>query len=377
MGGITGGLEVSEVMLSVQNLSKQFVSEGALVKAVDGVSFEVKQGELFTLLGPSGCGKTTTLRCVAGLEHPDHGAILIDDQPMFDSQNQINVDGQSRPIGMVFQSYAIWPHMTVFDNVAFPLVHGRRKVPRKETRERTMEMLELVKLADLADRGAPFLSGGQQQRVALARALVYKPKLLLFDEPLSNLDAKLREEMRVEMKRLMADLRMTALYVTHDQVEALTMSDRVAVMHAGKIVEEGTPHDIYLYPSCSFTTTFVGRINLVQGQVVTRLPKTQLSVIDTPIGMLHSNVGEVAAGTKVVLGWRPEAIELGLEKGKTNMIQGIVEGVIFLGEAMEYTVRSQQTLLRVRTEPYAQFTPNQTVWLHLPPERVINISHTV
>jgi ABC-type Fe3+/spermidine/putrescine transport system ATPase subunit len=205
---------------------------------------------VFTLLGPSGCGKTTTLRCVAGLENPDHGDIRLAGEVVFSSANGIRVPPSKRKIGMVFQSYAIWPHMTVFQNVAYPL--RGRGLGRSEIRERAMEALRMVSLEDFADRSAPKLSGGQQQRVALARAIAGKPRLFLLDEPLSNLDAKLREEMRGQILDLQRKLGVTTLYVTHDQVEALSMSHRIAVMEQGRIVEVAAPRDVYLHPRSRF-----------------------------------------------------------------------------------------------------------------------------
>src|SRR5438270_9394683 len=216
--------------------------------AVRGVDISIQPGQFYTMLGPSGCGKTTTLRSIAGLERPTSGEIEIDSQLVYSAERRVMVPPHRRNIGMVFQSYAIWPHMTVFDNVAFPLVHGVRKQPRKTVEEKVMRALSLVQLDTLARRPAPMLSGGQQQRVALARAIASEPALLLLDEPLSNLDARLREDMRHEIKSLVRGLGTTTLYVTHDQLEALSMSDRVALVNDGTIVQEGAPGDVYLRP---------------------------------------------------------------------------------------------------------------------------------
>jgi len=233
-------------MIRVENLHLRYCSEQGEVHAVRGLNLTVKKGEFYTLLGPSGCGKTTTLRCVAGLETPEKGEIIIGDEPVFSSEGGLNVPTYRRQIGMVFQSYAIWPHLSVFENVAFPL--REKKVARSEIQERVLKALSLVQLSGLEKRPAPFLSGGQQQRLALARALVREPEVLLLDEPLSNLDAKLREETRLEIRGLVKRLGITTLYVTHDQVEALTMSDVVAVMNQGNIVQEGPPTEIYKSP---------------------------------------------------------------------------------------------------------------------------------
>ncbi|MCS7235891.1 MAG: ABC transporter ATP-binding protein, partial [Armatimonadota bacterium] len=231
-------------MANIQLISLRKVYEfrGQRVQAVDGVTLEAPEGQILTLLGPSGCGKTTTLRCLAGLERPDDGEIRFGDRVVFSRARGLFVPPEHRHIGMVFQSYAIWPHMTVFENVAYPL-RVRRASPA-EIRQRVYAALELVGLAALADRPAPYLSGGQQQRVALARALVYEPEVLLLDEPLSNLDAKVREQVREELRSLQRQLRITTVYVTHDQVEALSLSDVVAVMRDGRVLEVGSPRDL-------------------------------------------------------------------------------------------------------------------------------------
>ena len=210
-------------MIQIKNLRKYYWSDGARITAVDGIDVEIAAGEMFMLLGPSGCGKTTTLRCVAGLETPDEGEIRLGEQVMFGEHGQIAVPVYQRGVGMVFQSYAIWPHLSVFENVAYPLLHGRFRIAKSAVKERVFKTLSLVGLEEFADRPAPLLSGGQQQRVALARALAYEPKVLLLDEPLSNLDAKLRAEMRIELRQLIKRLNLTSLYVTHDQEEALIL----------------------------------------------------------------------------------------------------------------------------------------------------------
>src|SRR5262245_10062096 len=241
-------------MLDVGNLKKQYQGfEGRPGGGVLGVSFSIREGELFTLLGPSGCGKTTTLRAIAGLETPETGRIVLADREIFNSETRTNVAPYDRDIGMVFQSYAIWPHMTVFENAAYPLrVSRARRYKRAEIQEKVMGVLEMVGLAAFAKRPAPQLSGGQQQRLALARAFTREPRLLLLDEPLSNLDALLRDQMRVELKRLQQETGVTAVYVTHDQSEALAISDRIAVMNNGLIAQLGTPKQIYGRPASEF-----------------------------------------------------------------------------------------------------------------------------
>jgi ABC-type Fe3+/spermidine/putrescine transport system ATPase subunit len=246
-------------MIRVEQLTKTY--EGSTVPAVDAIDIDVADGELVTLLGPSGCGKTTTLRSIAGLETPDSGRITIGERVVFDSAERSRVRTNKRNVGMVFQSYAIWPHMTVFENVAYPLRSARR--PRVEVTERVERALDLVGLAQFGDRPAPNLSGGQQQRVALARALVSEPMILLFDEPLSNLDAKLRDSMRQEIREVQQRLGIAALYVTHDQAEALAISDRVIVMSDGHILDAGDPQRIYERPVSRFVAEFIGLANIL------------------------------------------------------------------------------------------------------------------
>src|SRR5499426_3616199 len=245
--------------VKVSGLAKSFEAMDGRVNALQGVDFEVTPGEFYTLLGPSGCGKSTTLRCIAGLERPDGGEIAIGDKVVASASTF--VPPNERPIGMVFQSYAIWPHMSVFKNVAFPLKQARSKLAKSQISERVMEALALVQMEGLADRPAPYLSGGQQQRVALARALVSKPEVLLLDEPLSNLDARLREEMRFELRDMQARLGLTSIFVTHDQAEAMTLSDHIVVMNAGHIEQEGRPEDVYQRPRTCFVMDFLGRAN--------------------------------------------------------------------------------------------------------------------
>src|SRR5487761_2605123 len=257
-------------MLTVRGLTKIYANRfDAQAGGVRDVAFELPTGTFFTLLGPSGCGKTTTLRCVAGLERPDSGFVAVEDRVLFDSAHGVAVPMNQRGIGMVFQSYAIWPHMTVFENIAFPLrVAKQRRYDREEIRSLVDRALSTVGLAGYGDRPATRLSGGQQHRVALARAIVHRPQLLLLDEPLSNLDASLREEMRVELRRLQQQIGVTAIYVTHDQAEALAMSDLVAVMEHGRIVQLGEPRAIYFRPANEFVASFIGAANLLDGTAI-------------------------------------------------------------------------------------------------------------
>src|ERR1700716_53760 len=294
-------------MLKVQDLRMKYRTDEVGVEAVRGLSMNVERGQFYTLLGPSGCGKTSTLRCIAGLETPTSGLIEIDSTVVYASASRILVPPHRRNIGMVFQSYAIWPHMTVFDNVAFPLVHGVRKQPRKTVEEKVMRALSLVQLDPRAKRPAPMLSGGQQQRVALARAIASEPAVLLLDEPLSNLDAKLREDMRHEIKTLVRRLGTTTLYGTHDQLAALSVSDRVALVNDGNIVQEGAPRDVYLRPADSFAANFLGRTNLLEGTVTDLAAGT----VETPWGVLRCALPAWASqGSELTIGFRPESVVL-------------------------------------------------------------------
>jgi iron(III) transport system ATP-binding protein len=297
-------------VLKVCNISKTFKTDCGDVGAVNDVSFEVKKGEFYTLLGPSGCGKSTILRCIAGLERQEVGDIYIDGTLVASTLQKVFVPPEKRPIAMVFQSYAIWPHMNVFNNVAYPLVVGGEKLKRREIKERVDKILAVVGLEELGQRPAPELSGGQQQRVALARGLVKEPKLMLLDEPLSNLDAKLREEMRFGLQELIKRTGVTTLYVTHDQIEALAMSDKVALMRNGKIIQESSPFDIYVSPKDKFTAEFIGRTNFIDGEVVDEpagftIPKP----VKTPQGVLYCFIpDEVKRGDQVTISIRPENI---------------------------------------------------------------------
>jgi iron(III) transport system ATP-binding protein len=363
-------------MIRVAGLEKAFDTERSPLPAVDGVSFEIPEGRIFTLLGPSGCGKTTTMRCVAGLEKPERGEILIGGQAVFSSARRVFVPPNKRSIGMVFQSYAIWPHMTVFGNVAFPLIVEKR--PRTEIRERVAEVLKIVGLAGLEDRSAPRLSGGQQQRVALARALVKRPRVLLLDEPLSNLDAKLREEMRFEIRQLQRQLGITTLYVTHDQGEALALSDLIGVMRGGKILAVGKPQEIYNRPANRFVANFVGLANFLDGQVV-EAGGEGLGVVETALhGPVRCTVpATLAVGEDVAVSVRPEHIRLYRELPapplKENVLMGSVKTVSFMGEFNDCQITVGETTLRVRTDPFLRLRRGEHVYLHLDPESCVAV----
>jgi iron(III) transport system ATP-binding protein len=357
----------------VRDLTKSFGTLEGNVNALNGLGFHVARGEFYTLLGPSGCGKSTTLRCIAGLERADGGEIRIGERQV--AGPDVWIAPNERPIGMVFQSYAIWPHMTVYRNVEFPLRQSRNRVRKSERKARVMEALALVQMDELAHRPAPFLSGGQQQRVALARALVSRPEVLLLDEPLSNLDAKLREELRFEIKELTRRLGITSIYVTHDQVEALAMSDRIAVMHGGRILQEGTPKDIYLRPRTSFVAQFVGQVNFFHG-TVSPGREHGMDVIETPQGRLRCTLPDgMAPGAAVLVAVRPESLFASTSRGdgagEGNMIEGEVEKAVFLGDMVDCQVRVGAECVRARTSEVDDIAAGRRVYLRFTPESCV------
>ena len=331
-------------------------TRGEIVKAAQDVTFTVPEGRLFTLLGPSGCGKTTTLRSIAGLERPRAGEIAVNDRVVYSSAKGVFVAPNRRGFGMVFQSYAIWPHMNVFQNAAFPLeVGGRPLLARSEIRDKVMRVLTAVQLDHLAEREATKLSGGQQQRLALARALVMEPALLLLDEPLSNLDAKLREKMRFELKRLQRELRITTVYVTHDQSEALALSHQIAVMNEGRIQQIGTPREIYERPANQFVADFVGNTQLHRGHGRRRGVDA-----DGCLRRAHRDRRrhgarrdqDLRADERVALSVRPEDVELSETRpAGDNVWEGRVEQKVFLGEAVDFQVKVGARTLLSRQHP--------------------------
>ncbi len=366
-------------MLTIESLKKTFITrDGSRVQAVGGVSLEVETGKLLTLLGPSGCGKTTTLRSVAGLEKPDEGRIVIDGEAVFDSAEGINVPANRRGIGMVFQSYAIWPHMTVFENVAFPMrVAQDRKYSNAEIEEMVARALDMVRLGGYQSRSSTQLSGGQQQRLALARGLVKEPKLLLLDEPLSNLDAKLREQMRFELKRLQLELGLTTLYVTHDQAEALALSDEIAVMDSGHVIQRGTPYEIYHKPVTEFVAAFIGSTNILRGRVESAMGVDGMGSVATPHGSLRCSFSKAAAAQDdVIIVIRPEDIRLsGEAPGESrNVFPGKVANRIFLGEVIDYLIDSGDEEIRVRARPEWDFQIGAQVHIMLPPEKCVGLA---
>jgi iron(III) transport system ATP-binding protein len=358
-------------VLSVRGLEKSFVTDKGPFRALRGVSFQVEKGQFFTLLGPSGCGKTTALHCIAGLETPDCGEIVMGDTTVFSAVPGINVPTHKRRFGMVFQSYAIWPHMTVYENVAFPLVHGQ--VREAHVQQRVMTALARVKLEGMADRPAPFLSGGQQQRVALARALVHEPPFLLLDEPLSNLDARLRDQMRVELRQLTEALGTTTIYVTHDQVEALAMSDRIALMRDGQIVQQGTPRDVYFRPADAFVATFLGGGNILPGRLVEVAPDRR-AVVMTALGRLACVAPpDGQAGMAIDLVIRAEGFRLcdpaTDQPSAPNRIDATVEGLSFLGSLTEIRLRVGDQSLRARFDALADIPSRGAIRLEVVADR--------
>ncbi|HKE64465.1 MAG TPA: ABC transporter ATP-binding protein [Micromonosporaceae bacterium] len=330
------------VAVRLESITKTY--RGAASPAVNNVTLDVPDGQFVTLLGPSGCGKTTTLRIVAGLENADSGKVFFGDKPIVDTSRRLHVRPDRRNVGMVFQAYAIWPHMTVAQNVAFPL-HAH-KYPRKDIRKRVSETLELVGLGGLEDRQAPLLSGGQQQRVALARAIVTEPHILLLDEPFSNLDVKLREQMRLEMKLLQERVEVAVLFVTHDQTEALALSDKIAIMDGGVVQQQGTPAELYQQPSTKFTRDFIGNTLLFTGTVTETITsgtfRTSVTTAGSCViaGRAYGDAA-IATGEDVQIAVRPEDIEIVPADGATrpaNALEGTLVTALFMGDRFDYQV---------------------------------------
>lgn len=329
----------------------------------------VAAGQFYVLLGASGSGKTTLLRSIAGLETPDAGELVLDGSVVFSSAQGIWIPAVNRPIGMVFQSYALWPHMNVYENIAFPLRHGRRRIPRGEIPDRVAKVLDLLHLQGLARRPVTALSGGQQQRVALARALALEPKALLMDEPLSNLDAKLRIELRGELRALTRRLQITTVYVTHDQTEALALADTIGIMHGGELVEEGSPTQLYRHPRSLVAAKFLGEMNFFQG-VVRDTEGSCYRVAIGPATIKAMGQGPIAAGDAVLVGVRPESVRLAAEPGENRLPARVVEGV-FLGEHQVYQFRVGDQLIQLKLPPDAALPPGAPVFLEIPPDKAL------
>ena len=357
---------MAQPVLEFRDVSKRF----GTVSAVDHVSFTIARGEIFTLLGPSGCGKTTTLRLVAGLEEPDEGEILVNGTPMAAPGRNIFVVPDRRQMGMVFQSYAIWPHLSVFENVAFPLRVRGQAGP--DLQRKVRQALETVGLSGLDNRGVTELSGGQQQRVALARALVYEPSILLLDEPLSNLDAKLREQMRFEIRELQRKLELTVLYVTHDQHEAMTLSDRIAVVHRGRFDQVGTPAEVYEMPVTAFVADFLGRTVSFEGKLVKNHSSCWIELLHGSACLRLGNEQATlfSGGELVRILTRPEDMEI-LAPGELeqNQLPGRIQHVAYLGDRFEYHVVAAGATFVLETTKKNRFDAGAEVRVTVDPAR--------
>jgi iron(III) transport system ATP-binding protein len=356
------------VAVAVERLVKNY---GA-VPAVRGIDFSVPAGSTTTLLGPSGCGKTTTLRCIAGLEVPTTGHINVGGDVVFDHQSRVFVEPERRRIGMVFQSYAIWPHMTVGANVGFPLTIAG--VSRADVKVRTAAILELVGLGELYDRSAADLSGGQQQRVALARALVHEPRVVLFDEPLSNLDANLRARMRTELQLLQARLGFTAIFVTHDQEEALSLSDHIVIMNLGQIEQEGSPQEVFTHPRTPFTARFLGYANTFPGRIsaVEGGGSVLIEVADNMVLPARwRSSAPPRIGEQGTVAFRADRVAIA-RAGDAAAISGLageIEAVAFLGKCFDYTIRCGPLQVKAEGSVDRPFTRGQLVRLQVAPEQ--------
>lgn len=351
--------------VTLEGLFKGYVDGEPIVK---NVNLTLKSGEFHSLLGSSGCGKTTTLRMVAGLGHPDRGRILVGDRVLFDSDARVAVPPHKRHIGMVFQSYAVWPHMSVFQNVSYPLRVERR--PRAEVERLTMRALDLVGLGEFRDRSATKLSGGQQQRVALARAIVHEPSVLLMDEPLSNLDAKLREQMRDELRRLQLELGLTALYVTHDQSEALALSDRISVMRHGEILQIGTPGEIYEKPVNAYVADFIGSVNKFGAVMVSVKGPAQARMEDGSVLTLAETCRPFDAGDRVHVCVRPETVQVHADQpaSPVNRFAAEVISSTYGGASIDYRLKVFGTAVRALGPASIRLVAGQRAWVSFPRE---------
>jgi iron(III) transport system ATP-binding protein len=366
-------------VLIVKSLCTEYPGDrGHAVRATRDVSFEVPDGKLFTLLGPSGCGKTTTLRSIAGLEIPKSGEISLRGKVVFSSAAGISIAPNRRNFGMVFQSYAIWPHMSVYQNAAFPLEVRRRKPGRKEIADKVMRVLRAVALDDVAERSATKLSGGQQQRLALARALVMEPQLLLLDEPLSNLDAKLRERMRFELKRIQRELALTTVYVTHDQSEALALSHEIAVMSEGRIVQIGSPREVYERPCNRFVADFIGTTNFIDARVTEETGDGRCAV-GTPVGALNARCFDrLRRNDAVIVSIRPEDVELSEQEPERadldTVCVGAVDAKAFLGEHLDFHVRIGDLVLLARAHSSLRTPVGDRIFVRMRADKCIALA---
>lgn len=349
------------MQIKIENLVKKYGS----TTAVDDISFTAEEGELTSLVGPSGCGKTTTLRSIAGLQRPTSGKITIGDEVVTDPKNNVFKPPHKRDIGFVFQNFNAWPHMTVFENVAYPL--RNRGWPEDEIEDKVMEALEMTGIEAHAQKQATDLSGGQQARVGICRAIVYEPKVLLFDEPLTGLDRNLRKKMRYEIKRIQEELGITSVYVTHSQPEAMTLSDKILLMNTnGKIEQEGTPKEVYYNPETQFTFDFFGSSESYTG-------RASADSVETPLGVLETNANGYSEGDELTVGFRPEFVEIGEQDNwNENTFTGTVKAVSFLGEMYEIVVdiNGEEVRSRRRNVPEG-IEEGREVTVHIEPENVV------
>lgn len=351
-------------MISISGLRKNFRTGDHAVAALQAIDLEVGRGEFFVLLGPSGSGKTTLLRSVAGLEKPDEGEISLNGKIVFSRSRRVCTAPEEREIGMVFQSYAIWPHLTVAENIGLVLTHGRSRLTKKNAAERIRRSLELVQLENFEDRPARLLSGGQQQRVALARALAVNPALLLMDEPLSNLDARLREDVRANIKKLATQLGITVLYVTHDQIEAMVLADRIAVMAHGEILQICNPFELYRSPANALVAEFFGSINWIRGKML------DANRVETECGILYV-ADSRHCDDAVIVGIRPEDVRLGRPSNDDeNQVEGKVVSSTFLGDQVVAEVKINEQTLIAKTVP-DDGKPEGNVSVHLPKSKLV------
>ena len=352
-------------MITIRELRKEFIVTDGKVAAIKRLDLDVEEGEFFVIVGASGSGKTPLLRCVAGLETPNGGEIRIAERTVFGDDPPVWVPPQDRNFGMVFQSYAVWPHLTVFDNVALPLREGAQKIPRQQVDQRVRNALHMVQLDEQTDRPSTLLSGGQQQRVALARAIAVNPKVLLMDEPLSNLDARLREDVRGRIRDLAKQLGATVLYVTHDQVEAMAMADKIALMSLGELLQYGAPMDLYRHPNCAEVAEFFGSVNWLPGR------RVEADLVETGIGRFRTS-RDTGASTEVFVGFRPECIQYAEPAAdkQDNTFEARLTSSVFLGDQFVYDATADDTPLTGKSRAVPA-THGDSLLLHIPPSDVM------
>lgn len=363
-------------MITVESLTAQYRLGRETVTALDGVSLEIDAGQVFVLLGPSGCGKTTLLRCLAGLETPVEGRITIGGDVLSDADTGGFIAPEDRPLAMVFQSYAMWPHMSVFENVAFPLKAGRRRIAPHEVQTRVGDVLDLLGIAHLADRSVTTLSGGQQQRVGLARALALQPRVLLMDEPLSNLDFRLQVELRSQLRSLMHDLNLTTVHVTHNQAEALEMGDRIAVMDAGHVVQIGDPETIYHRPVDEHVARFVGDMNLISGSVKQWSDGT--AQVETALGTFTAMTADgvtLPVGARCYFGFRPAdaIVPAPADADPSTCFTAQITDRRFQGDRLVFGLSADGVAFEVATHHSARFGVGDDMRVHIPPDNAIAV----